>query len=143
MLSTVTRFYWFNLGFNRSNCYSLCATKYRLFCTTEEWKQIPRFPNYHASTLGNIKNVKSNRLLFINYDRFRATCTRSRIILLHNGVRRNVLVGRTILSTFHPTDDKNLQTNHIDGDAYNNKLCNLEWTTPKENMQHAFKIGIG
>eukprot|EP01084_Bolivina_argentea_P236856 398207_1 len=143
MLSTVTRFYWFNLGFNRSNCYSLCATKYRLFCTTEEWKQIPGFPNYHASTLGNIKNVKFNRMLFINYDRFRTLGKRPQIRLSINGGSKLKLVGRTILSTFHPIDDDKLQTNHIDGDPYNNKLCNLEWTTPKENMQHAFKIGIG
>ena len=36
-----------------------------------------------------------------------------------------------------------LQGNHIDGNPQNNTLNNLEWVTPKENVKHAYTIGIG
>eukprot|EP01084_Bolivina_argentea_P120003 212744_1 len=139
-MSTLSRF----CLFKSSNCYSLYTVQYRLFCAIEEWKEIPGFPNYHASTLGNIKNVKSNKILCINYDKFLTSGVRPRVTLSEKGHRRNHLVGRAILLTFRPIHHhKKLQANHIDGDPNNNKLCNLEWTTPKENMQHSYKIGTG
>ena len=49
-----------------------------------------------------------------------------------------VSVHRLELMVFDYNDNyKNLQVNHKDGNPSNNIITNLEWTTPKENTDHA------
>lgn len=115
-----------------------------LFSTIEEWKEVPRFPNYHVSTLGNVKNIQRNKLRFINYDNYRNIGQRAKIKLFSNSGSKIFYVSRLILSTFCPVDNYHqLHANHIDGNPYNNSLDNLEWMTHAENQKHAHKIGIG
>lgn len=60
-----------------------------------------------------------------------------------DGSRKVFSVHRLILETFYPVENSSeLQVNHIDGDKTNNKLENLEWVTPKENVRHAFVTGL-
>lgn len=49
----------------------------------------------------------------------------------------HTLVAQQFLGA-HPVE-KN-QVNHIDGNKLNNHVMNLEWTTPRENMQHAITV---
>lgn len=46
-------------------------------------------------------------------------------------------VACTFLGDHYP---EGLQVNHKDGNKLNNKLENLEWVTPKENMKHAIEV---
>lgn len=55
-----------------------------------------------------------------------------------NGSPTKMRVHRLVLLTFDYRDDYNeLQSNHIDGNHSNNTRANLEWTSLKENSDHA------
>ena len=51
-------------------------------------------------------------------------------------------VHRLLAMTFIPNPNNLPEVNHIDGVKTNNNLENIEWVTHKQNMSHAFKIGL-
>lgn len=58
------------------------------------------------------------------------------VTLYYNGLRRSRLIHRLLMSAYKPTNDNNLQINHIDNNRINNDISNLEWVTAKENSHH-------
>lgn len=55
---------------------------------------------------------------------------------------QNFLVHRLVAKYFIREIPDGMFVNHIDGNKLNNHVSNLEIVTPKENTQHAFKIGL-
>lgn len=100
---------------------------------TEIWKDVFYYDNYEVSNLGRIRNKKTNRILktVTSNTGYTMAC------LCKNGKRKSLSVHRIVMQTFKPVQNMDdLQVNHIDWDKTNNKLENLEWVTPQENMLH-------
>lgn len=97
----------------------------------EEWKVIPQFPDYEASTFGNIRSKATNKLLKHNvnggYCQFH---------LYRDKERFPAKVHRVVAETFIPNPEDKPVVNHLDKNRENNRVDNLEWATVLENNQH-------
>jgi len=103
----------------------------------EQWLPIEGYENYMVSNLGNVKNVKKNRILKKG-DRngyLRVTLTR-------DGKKKLATLSRLVAIAFIPNTGNKKEVNHINGDKYNNSVYNLEWVTPHENIIHAWNNGL-
>ncbi len=94
------------------------------------WKIYPGNTNYECSDQGEVRNVKTKRILQpkIRKDGY------AQINLYNNGIAKTARVHRIILETFCPTENSDLfDVNHIDGIKKNNSVNNLEWLPAKVN----------
>lgn len=96
--------------------------------------------HYYATEDGHIysEHLKRNISEFYDKDGYKK-------VRLSNGdgSRKVFSVHRLILETFMPNENSDkLQVNHKDGDKTNNALSNLEWVTCKENIRHAYNLGL-
>lgn len=90
--------------------------------------------NYYIDEEGNLFNQKTKKFLKgqINKNGYHS------YNITINGEKKRLYKHRMILETFYPVEDmEKLQINHKDGDKNNNNISNLEWVSPKENIQHA------
>jgi hypothetical protein len=56
-------------------------------------------------------------------------------------IRRVISIHRLVALLYIPNPDNLPQVNHIDGDKMNNKVTNLEWCSPKQNIKSAVLRG--
>jgi hypothetical protein len=104
----------------------------------EIWKTINYATKYEISNLGNIKNIKSKRLININIERHKKDNKRVRPGLINNeGKNLGYYLHRIVAQHFIDNPNNLPEVNHIDGDFYNNKADNLEWISKMDNMKHA------
>ena len=70
-------------------------------------------------------------------------CGYHEVLLSENGVTKNHLAHRLILSAFSPIEDMDLyDINHINGNKTDNRVENLEWCSRSENIRHSYTNGL-
>lgn len=109
-------------------------TEWRKVVGNDGWEE-----NYLVSDDGRVFSLISNRELKpyaksrgYGYKRLDYT-----VSITHNGKHRHPKISRMVAMAFIPNPLNKEQVNHIDGNPLNNHVSNLEWTTNKENQQHA------
>lgn len=108
----------------------------------EIWKDVIGFEGkYQVSSCGKIRSLCYRGTM--GKVKELAICIRGGYFYVNlsdtkNGKRtKKYFVHRLVLCTFENKPlDYSMFVNHIDENKYNNNLTNLEWCTPKENINH-------
>lgn len=98
----------------------------------ERWADIPGF-DYQVSDKGRVYSKKTNIIM----RQFPMKSGYQQISLRKNGKSYKFLVHRLVLETFCPIDNPQaMEVNHISEDKADNRLENLEWVSPSQNINH-------
>lgn len=97
---------------------------------------------YQVSNLGNIKSLHCNKEKILK-PTIRSNNYKYYFVgLLKDGKRKYFAVHRLVAMMFIPNPSNYEQVDHLDGNKLNNNVKNLEWVTPKENTNRAWKKGL-
>ena len=109
----------------------------------EEWRDVAGYEGrYQVSSMGRVKSLKRKFIDKIGRERYVKECILKpgsdrggylRVGLCADGKRKTFKVHRLVCEAFHENPGNKPQVNHINEDKADNRACNLEWATAREN----------
>lgn len=117
----------------------------------EEWKDIIGYEKlYQVSNLGRIKSLsrirKAGNGEYITKEFIMTTILKRNgykdIVFVKEKIKKHFYIHRLVAQAFIPNLLNKGTVNHINGIKTDNRVENLELMTSKENMQHAYNIGL-
>lgn len=113
----------------------------------EIWKDIEGYNGfYQVSNLGRVKSTGGWCGTSKRREKIRATSLTKdgyvKVRLLYQGKDKTERIHRLVAKAFIPNKDNKDTVNHKDGNKENNIVDNLEWVNRKEQMIHAYKLGL-
>lgn len=99
-----------------------------------------QYPNYFVNEQGNVFSNKSGGIKKLKTDNHSREYVK--VTIYNNGKQKTMYVHRLVAQTFIPNPDSKPEINHINGIKSDNRVENLEWSTPKENTKHAYATGL-
>jgi hypothetical protein len=117
------------------------------------WKKIKGFPDYEISEKGEVRS-KSRTSPYLRHKNSKHTRRRDGCVLspirtktgyyqvaLFNEWRQHTKhIHRLVAETYLKNPDKKEHVSHKNCDKLDNRVENLEWATPSENIKNGYKI---
>ena len=95
------------------------------------WKPIPGYENeYLVSDEGEVWSIRRNKALKPNTDRYGYLY----VVLSVCGKRKTLKIHRLVASAYIDNPLNKPTVNHLNGNRSDNRVSNLEWATPKEQV---------
>lgn len=109
----------------------------------EEWRKVDGYDNYEVSSLGRVRRDRANneKTIFTGTKEIDGYI---RVGLSKDGKCRKYKMHRLVAFAFIPNPDpiNKIEVNHL-GEKDDNRVCMLEWVSPKENSIHGSKKNSG